>query len=86
VALVGLFAGAGNVIPESDAGIEGEGKNVAAIGGEADCCYWGVVFVDKGSETLACCRVPDSTETYVLVMKLEKTRSRIQVPLTLVHL
>lgn len=61
VTLVGFLYGAGDVIPEADAVVERKGEYETAVGGEADVCDAGVVFVDEGAETLACRRIPDST-------------------------
>jgi hypothetical protein len=61
VALVGFLYGAGDVIPEADAVVERKGEYETAVGGEADVCDAGVVFVDEGAEALACGGIPDST-------------------------
>ena len=73
MSLVGFFAGARDIVPESDAGIERESEDVATVGGEADCGYGGIVFVDEGAETLTCCCIPNSTGSHALAPKLEKT-------------
>jgi hypothetical protein len=49
MALVGLLDGARDVVPETNAIVEVESEYVAAVGGEADVRYSGVVFVNEGS-------------------------------------
>jgi hypothetical protein len=77
--LIGFLAGARNIVPQTNAGVECEGEDVAAIWGESDRGYGGVVFVDDGSEALSCCRVPDSTVkpglAFENVLGIEKIRT-----------
>jgi hypothetical protein len=67
VSLIGLLASAGDVVPQTNAGVECMCEDIAAIGGESGRRYGGIVFVDNGSKALTCRCVPDSTISLTLV-------------------
>lgn len=70
--LIGFLASTGHIIPESDARVKSKGEDIPTIWRETNSGDRGVVFVDKGSETLASGCIPYSTRiksAYKFIMR-----------------
>lgn len=62
MALICFFAGARDIVPESNTRVERKSEDVAAIRRESDCCHGEIIFVNESPEALTSCRVPDSAD------------------------